>query len=83
MRLIFIHFQSDMGTETVAEIGIEVETHTLAGTYERKDVVCKTSFLRILSRQVPASAVLQREAGGREYSRPQTMILQPGVHKSE
>lgn len=46
-------------------------------------MVCKTSFLRILSREVSASAVLERAARGREYSRSQTMILQPGVHKSE
>lgn len=30
MRLISIQFQSDMDMETVAETGIEVETHTLA-----------------------------------------------------
>ena len=36
MRLIFIQFQSHMDMETVAEIGIEVATHTLASTYKRR-----------------------------------------------
>ena len=57
MRTTFIPFQSDMDMETVAEVRIEVETHTLARTYRRKDVVGKTSLLRVLSRQVPALAV--------------------------
>lgn len=47
MRLTFTPFQYDLDMEATAEMRVEVETHILSRTYERKDVVGKTSFLRI------------------------------------
>lgn len=46
----------DTDIETVPETGLEVETQVITSTYKRKDVVCKTTFLRIVIQKSPSSS---------------------------
>lgn len=64
----------------MTEQGIEVETQSITRTYQRKDVVCKTSFLRIVIQVSPPSSCV---FAGRLHSRCGALILLPGAHRSE